>query len=572
MTTIQEQLQAAFEYDKTIEAAQSYADQIGRASQDEGDSNAFLRAQQAIPQARDKSILLKQALAQGVDLRPFYGTSYADAVKFKKDLGQYAGKNQSMIIPANPVGYGGKFQFDPNFGSSFYRDLATQSGKALGLNDDQILKKGTEYFADKFASGAQTKGVIGFTDFGKGLLDEFATTAGVPADRLNELRGTALKPLYEANTQVFNGLNGAARIESQSSGFFKGIGADIAKLGPLGTIALAAALGPAGVGLSTGVAGAAAGALPGLLQGDFSGSLKGGLIGSIGGGAFDGVNAAVSNAVNGGALGTIAGQAAQGALTGGAGALLSGNSLGQGILTGGLLGAGAGAGNAFAQNFSGGASIGSSGGTFRGIGAPSNAADILGQGGSSLNLGSGISAPANFDFGPSFNLPNTIGLLNQGPNIGGLFDDMEFPSIGFDKAGMQGLQIPTSPNVGGGLGQGLTVRVPGGVLGESGITAMNNVNLGNPNSFINGGTEGTTQNPNVNIKKIVGGVLGGGALAGLAGGLLGNDQQAAPRPDLPVSRFVMAPRRFEYQGSPETYGQTDIGKFQFYKPNFGLLG
>jgi len=525
-----------------------------------------------------KPQVLQEALKAGVDLRPYYGTTYADAVKFKQDLGQYAGKDQSMIIPANPVGYGGQFQFDPNFGSSFYRDLATKSGKALGLSDEQILQKGTEYFADKFASGAQTKGVIGFTDFGSGLIDSFATTAGVPAERLDELKGTALKPLYDASASVFNGLNGAARVESQSSGFFKGIGADIAKLGPLGTIALTAALGPAGAGLSTALAGSAAGALPGLLQGDLSGALKGGAIGGIGGGALSGVNAAVSNALGGGALGTIAGGSATGALTGGAGALISGGDLGQGILKGGLLGGASGAGNALGNTLqNANAPLGS------GVNFGPNAGARLGiGGGSSLQLGGGITPPANFDFGPVFELPNTTGYVNTKPEIGGLFDEIKFPSVGlnpntltnqdFGSGTGQGLQAPQSPNVGGGLGQGLTVGVAGGILGEGGITPTGEVNLGNPNSFINGGTEGTLNTPKLDVKRLMGGLLGAGALAGISSGLLGNNQQAAPRPDLPVQRFAMTPRRFDYQGNPETYGQTDIGNFQFYRPNAGLLG
>lgn len=524
---------------------------------------------------------LKQALDAGVDLRPYYGETYADAVKFKQDLGQYAGKDESMIIPANPVGYGGQFKFDPNFGSAFYRDLATQSGKALGLSDEQILQKGTEYFKDKFASGAKTAGVIGFTDFGTGLIDSLATTAGVPTERLGELKGTVLKPLYDASNQVFKGLNGAARVESQSSGFFKGIGQDIAKLGPIGTIALTAALGPAagalagslggGAALATGLAAGGASALPGLLQGDISGAIKSGLTGGalagIGAGALKGVGSTVSDALGGGSVGNIAGGAAQGAIRGGVGSLLSGGDIGQGLLSGGLFGAGTTAG-----------------------------AELLGQTGSALDqsrranqeffgLNPNAKSPTvDFgnpqNFGPTFDLPNTIGALAGVPSIGGLFDDVEFPGVGLNPnatglldlgSGLgQGLTNPTSPNVPGQLGQGLTVRVPGGTLGQGGVTPTGQITLGNPNSFINGGTQGSSSG--FDVSKLLKGLLGAGTAAAVGNALTRSPQQQQTQQALPVQRFSMNPQMFNYQGDPAKYGETDIGNFQFYKPNLGLLG
>ncbi len=518
-----------------------------------------------------KPTLLKEALNQGVDLRPYYGETYADAVKFKQDLGQYAGKDQSMIIPANPVGYGGKFKFDPNFGSTFYRDLATQSGKALGLSDEQILQKGTEYFKDKFASGAQTKGIIGFTDFGSGLIDNLATTAGVPAERLQELKGTALKPLYDANQQVFSGLNNAAKIKSQSSGFFKEIGADIAKLGPIGTIALTAALGPAGAGLSTALAAGGAAALPGLLQGDFGGAIKSGLLAGglagVGTGALKDVGSNVSNSLGGGSVGNIAGGAAQGAIRGGVGSLLSGGDLGQGLLSGGLLGAGTTAGS-----------------------------ELIGQTGSALDQAKranqeffGLNPDAKSptidfgnpqDFGPTFDLPNTIGALAGTPSVGGLFDDMEFPDTGLNPnaTGLldlgsgfgQGLTNPTSPNVPGQLGQGLTVRVPGGTLGQGGVTPTGQITLGNPSSPINGGSQGSS--PNFDVSRLLRGLLGVGTAAAVGNALTRSPQQPQTQQALPVQRFSMSPQTFNYTGDPAKYGETDIGNFQFYKPNMGLLG
>lgn len=593
--TLQEQLQAWTQYDRQksaydaiVRQQQQIASQDGfidtGPKDDEGrpiDPNFGLPVAPKAPNLPPKPQLLKQALSLGVDLRPFYGETYADAVKFKKDLGQYAGKDESMIIPANPVGYGGQFKFDPNFGSAYYRDLATQAGKALGLSDEQILQKGTEYFKDKFASGAKTAGVIGFTDFGGGLIDNLATTAGVPSERLPELKGTVLKPLYDASNQVFKGLNGAARVESQSSGFFKGIGQDIAKLGPIGTIALTAALGPAagalagslggGAALATGLAAGGASALPGLLQGDISGAIKSGLTGGalagIGAGALKGIGSNVSDALGGGSVGNIAGGAAQGAIRGGVGSLLSGGDLGQGLLSGGLFGAGTTAGS-----------------------------KLLGQTGSALDqsrranqeffgLNPNTKSPTiDFgspqNFGPTFDLPNTIGALAGAPSIGGLFDDMEFPGMGINPnatglldlgSGLgQGLTNPTSPNVPGQLGQGLTVRVPGGTLGQGGVTPTGQITLGNPNSFINGGTQGSSSG--FDVSKLLKGLLGAGTAAAVGNALTRSPQQQQTQQALPVQRFSMNPQTFNYTGDPAKYGETDIGNFQFYKPNVGLLG
>lgn len=598
-----EQLAAWTQYDKQKEAYDAVIRQREQiASQDgfidtgpkddEGrpiDPNFGVPPVPKAPNLPPKSQLLKQALDAGVDLRPFYGETYADAVKFKQDLGQYSGKDQSMIIPANPVGYGGQFKFDPNFGSAFYRDLATQAGKALGLSDEQILQKGTEYFKDKFASSAKTAGVIGFTDFGGGLIDNLATTAGVPTERLPELKGTVLKPLYDASNQVFKGLNGAARVESQSSGFFKGIGQDIAKLGPIGTIALTAALGPAagalagslggGAALTAGLAAGGASALPGLLQGDLSGAIKAGLTGGalagLGAGALKGVGSSVSNSLGGGTIGDVVGGAAQGAATGGLGSLLTGGDLGQGLLAGALQG-GATSGVNAALNSSGpNTQLGT------GITPPSNAGSLLGiGGGQNLQLGGGVTPPSNFQFGPTFNLPNTTGFVNQTPNIGGLFDDIEFPSLGLNPnatglldlgSGLgQGLTNPTSPNVPGQLGQGLTVGVPGGTLGQGGITPTGQITLGNPNSPINNGSQGSS--PSFDVSRLLRGLLGAGTAAAVGNALTRSPQQQQTQQALPVQRFSMNPQTFNYTGDPAKYGETDIGNFQFYKPNIGLLG
>lgn len=515
----------------------------------------------------DKAELLQQALSAGVDLRPLYGTTYADAVQFKQDLGQYTGKDESMIIPANPVGYGGQFQFDPNFGSTFYRDLAVQSGRALGMSDDQILKKGTEYFADKFASGPKTKGIIGFADLGTGLLDAFATTAGVPVERLPELKNTALKPLYDANQKVFSGLNNAARIESQSSGFLKGIGADIAKLGPLGTIALGAALGPAGLGLSTAAAGAAAGALPGLLQGDMSSALKGGAIGGIGGGALKGLGSlqgAISDTLGGGALGNIAGKAAVGSLKGGIGSLLAGGNLGAGLVGGALSG-------------------GLSGGINELVGQASNFMSTSGRATAPLGTGitpgaagvSGLTPPSGFDIAPSVgsNLPDTVGFLSSAPGIGALLDGMQSPASGLNinSIGNQdfgggvgtGISLPQALTISGQLGQGLTVGVPSGTLSQSGVTPTGRVSIGSPNSFINNGSVASSSG-GPDVGKLIQGLLGVGGATALAtgvGGLLGAGRQQNPAPSAPASVPTPLNRSlgFQFQAPQYTAGVAGQG-------------
>lgn len=555
------------------------------ANDDGSNTNAFYLAGAELKKIQaQKPQVLQEALQVGVDLRPYYGETYADAVKFKQDLGQYTGKDESMIIPANPVGYGGQFKFDPNFGSTFYRDLATQSGKALGLSDEQILQKGTEYFKDKFASGPKTAGVIGFTDFGTGLIDSFATTAGVPAERLGELKGTALKPLYDASNQVFQGLNGAARIESQSSGFFKGIGQDIAKLGPIGTIALTAALGPAGAGLSTALAAGSAAALPGLLQGDFEGAIKSGLLSGglagIGAGALKDVGANLSNSLGGGSLGNIAGGAAQGAIRGGVGSLLSGGDLGQGLLSGGLFGAGssaAGEAVGAAKNaLSTKPDIYSlTDGKTPGIGLKAPQAgeglSLFAPTGEGL-LGVDFGDPNNF--GPSFDLPN--GLLDFRPSVPqiGTIGDITIPrTIGFNpnvRNSDMGLDLTDKQTVPGQLGSGITFDVPGGTIGQGGFIPTGQITLGNPNSFINGGTQGSSSG--FDVSKLLKGLLGAGTAAAVGNALTRSPQQQQTQQALPVQRFSMNPQQFNYGGDAAKYGETDIGNFQFYKPNLGLLG
>lgn len=286
---------------------------------------------------------IREALQNGLDLSGLgYGQDYYSSSQFLKDVGGKANSKDDAFLPANPVGYSGGYKFDPNFGSQYYRELAMQAGQALGLTPEQILKTGSNYTLEQLYDPSGRKGAIGFNDLGKGLIDRLAIAAGVDQSKLSELQQTTLKPLYDANANLYQNLNNAAKIESNSSGFFKQIGQDIAKLGPIGTIALTTALGPAGAGLSTALAAGTAAAIPGLLQGDIGGGIKSGLLAGglagLGTGAFKSIGDKVSGAFGGGALGNVASNSALGALRGGIQSGVTGGNIGQGALTGGLLG------------------------------------------------------------------------------------------------------------------------------------------------------------------------------------------------------------------------------------------
>jgi hypothetical protein len=519
--------------------------------------------------ATQRPALLNEAVKTGVDLRPLYGQTYQDAVQFKKDLGQYTGKDTSMIIPANPVGYEGGFKFDPNFGSAYYRDMAEGAGAALGLTPEQVTQTSASYFAPIFAGGNNTQGIIGFTDFGTGLIDKLAGAAGVPADKLPELKQTALKPLYEVSDQVYAGLNGAAKIESQSKTMFQKAGSALAGLGPIGTIALTMALGPAGLGLAASTAGAAAlaGALPSALQGDLMGAIKGGAIAGIGAGALSGIGGLekyVSNAVGGGTLGTAAGQAASGAIKGGIGSLVSGGDLKDGLLAGALTGGVTGAASGLINQFNSPTTSIDSGSYFGGISEGANSSG-------------GLTVPDGFDIAPGVgnNLPDTLGVLAQAPGIGSLFDNMEFaqqglqvpsvPTQDFGSGIGQGLQVPESPTLPGQLGQGLTVGVPEGTLGQGGVTPIGQVNLGDPDSYINGGTNSPPAANSMNTGNLIKALLSLGGAAGLAqgiGSVSGGDTSTGTGQPGP-SNLALNPRALN----------RDLG-FQFQAPQYtaGLGG
>lgn len=309
---------------------------------DYADSKAiggYLRGTQAqTPEA------LRQALMNGEDLAGLnIGDTYNAGNDFLRLVGGKFNSKDDSFLPANPVGYNGGFKFDPNFGTAYYRDLANSAGQALGLTPEQILKVGSNYSLENLYDPSGRKGGIGFTDLGKGLVDRLAMASGISAEQLPELQQTSLKPLYDANDEVFQNLNKAARIESNDSGFLKGVGADFAKLGPIGTIALTAALGPAGAGLSTALAAGAAAGLPSLLQGDIKGGIKSGLLAGglagLGTGVLKNLGNSVSQAVGGGFGGNLAGRAVSGSISGGLGSALSGGDFKTGLVNGAIGGA-----------------------------------------------------------------------------------------------------------------------------------------------------------------------------------------------------------------------------------------
>lgn len=98
-----------------------------------------------------------------------------------------------------------------------------------------------------------------------------------------------------------------------------------------------------------------------------------------------------------------------------------------------------------------------------------------------------------------------------------------------------GLQQPTMPNIGAmGGGQGLTVPVEGGTVGELGFTPTGATpSLGDPSSFINQPDvlgqpviqQGTSSLPSLSIKDAL-------SAARLASGLLTPQQQATPQVDM----------------------------------------
>lgn len=224
------------------------------------------------PPKEPYSKMLTSALDQGVDLRPLYGSRYADAVQFKKDLGQYRDKDTSLIIPANPVGFKGGFKFDPNYGSEYYRQVAEAVAPQLGLSPEQMNKAARDTFSDAFYSG-DVKGTVGFTDFGSQMLDNIARQAGMdPA----QAKQGPLQQFYGVTSDLHNQLNNAASIESQSSGVLKSFGQDMTKLPAIIQIGLNAASGGAwGIGTN-------------LAQGNFLDAAKSYALGEALGGLQEG--------------------------------------------------------------------------------------------------------------------------------------------------------------------------------------------------------------------------------------------------------------------------------------------
>lgn len=398
--------------------------------------------------------------------------------------------------------------------------------------------------------------------------------------------GSGINYLYGDRAGLGN--EGGSYTQKKSGGFLGKIGGAIGKVldNPLVQLGVSAFV-PGGAAL---VGGYSAGKIGGGLatgQLDFGDALKGAAAAGIGqlvGNLAKGATGSIGSSLGGGALGNIAGGAAQGAIRGGVGSLLSGGDLGQGLLSGGLFGAGTTAGGEIAGAARNALSTkpdiysltdGKTPGL--GIKAP--------QAGDGLSLFAppsegllGIDFGDPNNFGPSFDLPN--GLLDFRPSVPqiGTIGDITIPrTIGFNpnvRNSDMGLDLTDKQTVPGQLGSGITFDVPGGTIGQGGFIPTGQTTLGNPNSFINGGTQGSSSG--FDVSKLLKGLLGAGTAAAVGGGianaLQGSPQQQQTQQALPVQRFSMNPQTFNYTGDPAKYGETDIGNFQFYKPNIGLLG
>jgi len=382
----------------------------------------------------------------------------------------------------------------------------------------------------------------------------YAGTNGVSGN------GQKTYSLFGERVGLPEGINARTTTIQKKGGLLGSIGRAIAPVLDNPIVKLGASFLPGGAPL---VAAFEAGKVGGALasgQISFSDALKGMATAAVAQGVgklSQGFGNAASNAI-GGAAGNVASNAIQGAATGATGSLLSGGDVGKGLLSGGLFGAGRGAAESALSNL-----------------AQSN--EPLGTGLNPNAKGLGLQIGPE-KFGPKFDLPSTTGFLTQAPTVGGLLDGVTIPGLGIKpNARGEGLQLPSSPNIdfGSGLGQGITLGVPGGTLSQSGFTPANQVNLGDPNSFVNKPQATNTATSIPNLNKLIGGLLAGGAASGITSGLLGqgsNQQTPQTVSELPVQRFTNAPTYSGFSGDYQKYGEQDIGSFQFYRPNIGLLG
>lgn len=474
-------------------------------------------------------------------------------------------------------------QFDSNYGTKGARQIAHAFADRAGISRQEIDKVAGEAFADSLQNGK-------YSIYNQ---DSMTSVGNKALDYIQSKTGQAIPSEARSTLTAYTGqLKGLTDIpHPKSSGFFKQTASDFtgglldlggALLKPIGLEKYAAPIIGAGITAASGgtlgtvgaaiAGGAFAGGANQIAAGDFSGGLKGAALGGAAGG-IGGLASTVNPVTSLGAQGNlIANQTIQGGLGGAAGGLLTGEN----PIKSGLLGAGlAGATTALSAGIQSGANA------VKNAVAP-NRGDIS----------TGLSPADSFGAGaarqPGINMdrfnPST-GLATDGLSVG---------------AGGVGLRTPSLP-VGGGIGISVPIRNPQGqIVGfqtAKDFIKPNFTNaIGDPSSIYNSpellgrdvvSADGVRKfgAPNAPVtselsdraaQRLIGGLLGGGAIAAGAG-LLGNrggsggqmPQQAAR----PLDQFSINPQVNQYQGDFNTFGERGSQGFRFYNaPVTGLLG
>lgn len=176
-------------------------------------------------------------------------------------IAQVAPRSQE-IIPNNPAQEQIQQYFDSIYGTTVAKDLAQKYGSALGYTPDQVNQIAGQAMADRLRSGwSQGNEAInlGITPFSSDIIQRLAQSKGI--DTNSQQYQQAIDIANQADSK-FKDLRS---IESDSGGFFRGLGESISGLGPI----LPALLTFAGVppGVVSGINAAAAAS-----QGDYGGA------------------------------------------------------------------------------------------------------------------------------------------------------------------------------------------------------------------------------------------------------------------------------------------------------------